>query len=58
MTPPPPLTCTVAVKGMTVFKEVHAKEVQTGIVEGAQRKTNLHMQVKKSQHSLSVVQLA
>ena len=29
----PPLTCTVAVKGMTVFKEVHAKQVHKGIVK-------------------------
>ena len=26
------LTCTVAVKGVTVVKEVHTKEVQEGIV--------------------------
>ena len=37
-----PLKCTVAVKGMTVFKEVHTKEVQKGLGESAQR----NMQVK------------
>ena len=37
-TPNLPLTCTVAVKGMTVFKEVHTKEVQKGIAKSAQRK--------------------
>ena len=26
------LTCTVAVKGVTVVKEVHTKEVQEGVV--------------------------
>ena len=33
-----PLKCTVAVKGMTVFKEVHTKEVKKGLGESAQRK--------------------
>ena len=37
-----PLKCTVAVNGMTVFKEVHTKEVHKGLGESAQR----NMQVK------------
>ena len=41
------LTCTVTVKGMTVCKQVHTKEVQKGIVKGAQRGKDVHMQVKK-----------
>ena len=32
-----PLKCTVAVKGMTVFKEVHTKVVKKGLRESAQR---------------------
>ena len=44
-----PLKCTVAVKGMTVFKEVHTKGVKKGLRESAQREKkqeNVHMQVK------------
>ena len=32
-----PLKCTVAVKGMTVFKEVHTKEAQKELGESEQR---------------------
>ena len=41
-----PLKWTVAVKGMTVFKEVHTKELQKELGESAQRKKNVHLQVK------------
>ena len=38
---PPPLACTVAVKGMTVFKEVHAKQVHKGIVKVHKKKKSV-----------------
>ena len=51
-------TCTVTVKGMTVCKQVHTKEVQKGIVKGAQRGKDVHMQVKKKIKKQSYVYCA
>ena len=47
-----PFKCTAAVKGITVFKEVHTNEAQKELGESTQREKNqlnVYMQVKHAQ---------